>query len=109
MIRGVVEGLKPEVTKVAGPVMTNLVGQLVWQDTADPGDFAKVRVELQSEWPVEWRNGPVDSDGKFVINGVAAGRYRLVIGGSGIMPVPAQDIEVDDKPPAFIKIAVTKA
>ncbi len=109
MIRGVVEGLKPEVTKVAGPVMTNLVGQLVWQDTADPGDFAKVRVELRSERPVEWRNGPVDSDGKFVINGVAAGRYRLVIGGSGIMPVPAQDIEVDDKPPAFIKIAVTKA
>lgn len=109
MIRGVVEGLKPEVTKVAGPVMTNLVGQLVWQDTADPGDFAKVRVELQSERPIEWRNGPVDSDGKFVINGVTAGRYRLVIGGSGIMPVPAQDIEVDDKPPAFIKIAVTKA
>ena len=44
-----------------------------------------------------------------VINGVTAGRYRLVIGGSGIMPVPAQDIEVDDKPPAFIKIAVTRA
>ena len=109
MIRGVVEGLKPEVTKVAGPMMTNLVGQLVWQDTADPGDFAKVRVELQSERPVEWRNGPVDSEGKFVINGVAAGRYRLVIGGSGIMPVPAQDLEVDDKPPAFIKIAVTRA
>ena len=109
MIRGVVEGLKPEVTKVAGPMMTNVVGQLVWQDTADPGDFAKVRVELQSERPVEWRNGPVDSEGKFVINGVAAGRYRLVIGGSGIMPVPAQDIEVDDKPPAFIKIAVTRA
>ena len=109
MIRGVVEGLKPEVTKVAGPVMTNLAGELVWQDPADPGDFAKVRVELQSERPVEWRNGPVDNDGKFVINGVTAGRYRLVIGGSGIMPVPAQDIEVDDKPPAFLKIAVTKA
>ena len=109
MIRGVVEGLKPEVTKVAGPVMTNLVGQLVWQDPADPGDFTKVRVELQSERPVEWRNGPVDSQGKFAINGVTTGRYRLVIGGSGIKPVPPQDIEVDDKQPGIINVAVTKA
>ena len=109
MIRGVVEGLKPEVTKVPGPVMSNLVGQLVWQNPAEPGDFAEVRVELQSKRPVEWRNVPVDSKGEFVINGVTAGRYRLVIGGSGIKPVPPQDIEVDDKPPTFIKIAVTKA
>ena len=109
MIRGVVEGLKPEVTKVPGPVMSNLVGQLVWQNPGEPGDFAEVRVELQSKRPVEWRNVPVDSKGEFVINGVTAGRYRLVIGGSGIKPVPPQDIEVDDKPPAFIKIAVTKA
>lgn len=109
MIRGMVNGLKPELTKVVGQAVVNLTGLLSWQDKLNPGDFAKVRVELQSERPVEWHNVPVDKDGNFAINGVAAGRYKLAVRGEGIIqPVPL-GIDVDDKPHKLIEITVTKA
>jgi len=108
MIRGMVNGLKPELSKVAGSALVNLVGQLQWRTGTDPGDFTTLRVELRSTRPIEWRNVPVEKDGKFVVNGVSAGRYQLVVAGGGIEPVPALDIDIGDKAPEPVKITVAK-
>lgn len=110
MIRGMVKGLQPELTKVVGQAMVNLIGLLSWQDKLNPGDFAELHIQLRPQRPGEWRSVPVDKDGNFAINSVAAGHYKLVVRREGIIqPLAEQDIDVDDKPHKLIAITVTKA
>ena len=110
MIRGMVKGLQPELTKVVGQAMVNLIGLLSWQDQLNPGDFAELHIQLRPQRPGEWRSVPVDKDGNFAINSVAAGHYKLVVRREGIIqPLAEQDIDVDDKPHKLIAITVTKA
>ncbi len=108
MIRGMVNGLKPELTKVAGQAMVNVTGQLTWQDRATAGDLTPLRVEMRPTRGGEWRNVPVEKDGKFVIPSVSAGLYKVGVNGPGIVTVPTQDIEVDDKPPKSLKFVLTQ-
>ena len=108
MIRGMVNGLKPELTKVADKEMVNVTGQLTWQDRATAGDLTLMRVEMRPTRGGEWRNVPVEKDGKFVIPSVSAGLYKVGVNGPGILSVPTQDIEVDNKPPKSLKFVLTK-
>lgn len=108
MIRGMVNGLKPELTKVADKEMVNVTGQLTWQDRATAGDLTLMRVEMRPRRGGEWRNVPVEKDGKFVVPSVSAGLYKVGVNGPGILSVPTQDIEVDDKPPKSLKFILTK-
>ena len=108
MIRGMVNGLKPELTKVADKEMVNVTGLLTWQDRATAGDLTLMRVEMRPTRGGEWRNVPVEKDGKFVIPSVSAGLYKVLVNGPGILSVPTQDIEVDNKPPKSLKFVLTK-
>lgn len=108
MIRGMVNGLKPELTKVADKQMVNVTGQLIWQDRATAGDLTLMRIEMRPTRGGEWRNVPVEKDGKFAIPGVSAGLYKVGVNGPGILSVPTQDIEVNDKPPKSLKFIITK-
>ena len=109
MIRGMVNGLKPELTKVAGAAMVNLTGQLTWE--GEPADTAwdQVRIELRPAAGGEWRSVPVKADGGFVINGLVRGHYQVLATGPTVQPGTALDIDVEDKAPATLDIAIKRA
>ncbi|CAN5162934.1 hypothetical protein BH11PSE10_BH11PSE10_17160 [soil metagenome] len=109
MIRGMVNGLKPELTKVAGAAMVNLSGRLVWDGEPAASGWDMVRVELRTGGQGEWRSVTAEPDGHFLITGVAQGHYQLMASGGGITASEPRAIEIDNKPPASIEINVKKA
>ena len=109
MIRGMVNGLKPELTKVAGAAMVNLTGRVAWEgEPADTG-WDQIRIELRPAAGGEWRSVAVKEDGAFVINGLIRGHYQVLATGPTVQPGLALEINVEDKPPAPLEIAVKRA
>ncbi len=109
MIRGMVNGLKPELTKVGGASMVNLSGRLVWDGEPAASGWDMVRVELRTAGQGEWRSVTAEPDGHFIINGVAQGHYQLMASGGGITASEPRAVEIDNKPPAAIEINIKKA
>ena len=108
MIRGMVNGLKPELTKVAGAAMVNLSGRVAWDgEPADTG-WDQIRIELRPAAGGEWRSVPVKEDGTFAVNGVIRGRYQLLAIGPTLQPGVASEIDVEDKPLAPLEINIKR-
>jgi len=106
MIRGMVNGLRPEVTKVPGVASANLVGRVVSDDKEVA--FDTLRVELRTRKAGEWRNVPVDAKGSFTINGVPVGRYDITVIGAALADGATKEVEVDDKQGNVVELKVKK-
>ena len=109
MIRGMVNGLKPELTRVAGAAMVNLAGRLTWEGRPADTGWDQVRIELRPAAGGEWRSVAVKDDGSFVINGLVRGHYQVLVTGPTVQPGPALEIDVEDKAPAPVEIAIKRA
>ncbi len=108
MIRGMVNGLKPELTKVAGAAMVNLAGRVTWEGEPAETGWEQIRIELRPAAGGEWRSVAIKEDGAFVINGLIRGHYQVLVSGPTVQPGPALHIDVEDKAPAPLEIAIRR-
>lgn len=109
MIRGMVNGLKPELTKVPTAALVNLSGRLVLEGDDGTMDWKDTRVEIRPRGTGTWSSVPVANEGRFSFEGIAPGHFQLVVLSSRVAADAPREIDVDGKPLAPVDIAVKAA